>query len=164
MLKNLLLSASCALLLSSCWISDPEEPVSEPMYEPVYMLRDSLDASVQILPARAIENSGKIYIINNLLCVGEARKGFHVFDNADPSNPEKIHFLQVLGATDIAVRNNLFYLNQATDLIALRYNFEENSVSITERIANVFPPVASPSGRRANTQDGEVVVNWLPKN
>jgi len=44
------------------------------------MVRADLDKSVQLLPAQEIINSGKIYIINDLLFVIEKWKGFHFFD------------------------------------------------------------------------------------
>ena len=113
-----------------------------------------------MLPAQESVNSGKIYIVDNLLFVGEGRKGFHVFDNSDPANPIKIKFIQALGSSDLAIRNNVLYINQATDLIALEYNVNEDKLEFLKRIENTFPELRSPNGNRVNTHSDSVVVDW----
>lgn len=142
-----------------------ENYVYESQYTPVHHARETLDNSIALNPAESIVTSGKIYVYNNFLFVGEKRKGFHVFDNSDPKNPSKIKFIQVLGSTDIAFRGGLFYINQATDLLAVQYNFGTNELKLVKRIKNAFPEMASPDGYLAeNVPENNVVVDWKLKN
>ena len=73
--------------------------------------------------------------------------------------------LNAPGATDLAIRNNVAYLNQATDLVALTFNFSNNSVEVTKRVANAFPELISPDGWYAyDVPENSVVVGWKLKN
>ena len=140
------------------------DPLAFSQYEPVYLDRGILEQSVRLMEPIPILNSGKIYIKDNLLFVGEARKGFHVFDNTNPENPVKIKFIEVPGSTDLAIRNNVLYVNQATDLIAARFNVASNELSVTKRVENMFPELLSPDGYYANDlPDNSVVVDWKLK-
>lgn len=134
-------------------------------YEPIYLTRGDLDNSIALLEPQVIANSGKIYVKDNLLFVAEKRKGFHVFDNTNPANPIKIRFLAVPGSTDLAVRNNILYLNQATDLVTARFNLEQNSLAVTKRVENTFPILYSPDGYYPfDAPESSIVVDWKLKN
>ncbi len=139
---------------------DENEFVSEENYEAVVMSRSEFENSTTILPPKPIINSGKIYIKDNFLFVGENNEGFHIFNNSIPSAPVNIAFLNVLGGSDISVKNNVFYLNNATDLIAVIPNFENNTIEITKRIPNAFPQLESPDNSYYNPQPNEVIINW----
>lgn len=133
-------------------------------YEPVYYTREALANSVTITNAVEIIKSGKIYVKDNLLFVGDDRRGFHVFDNTNAQNPVKLHFIQVPGATDLAIRENVLYINQATDLITVQYNNTANTLEVTKRVENVFPEMSSPDGWYAyDKPENSVVVNWILK-
>ena len=68
--------------------------------------------------AQELKNPGKIYVYGNLLLVGEQMKGVHFFNNADPSNPVNLGFLPVTANVDMAVRENVLYLDSYRDLLA----------------------------------------------
>lgn len=127
------------ILLFSCnnWESVPNFDVDEVEgYRPVYATES--EQEVKTLPAREIENPGKIYVINEFLLVVDQLKGIHVFDNSDPENPENVGFIQITGSNDVAVRDNILYADQATDLLAIDISNPEN-VQIASRVKNVFP-------------------------
>jgi hypothetical protein len=65
-----------------------------------------------------LTNPGKIYLYNDLLIVNERMKGVHIYDNSNPSAPQNLGFLAVLANVDIAVRNNIMYLDSYSDLLA----------------------------------------------
>lgn len=168
-MKKLLLITICLSSLFSGCITfydegDEVTPIRTNDYEPVEYARADLDSSIQLLPAQKIVNSGKIYVINDLLFVNEQREGFHVFDNSDPRNPSKIKFIQVLGSTDLAVRNDILYINQATDLIALQYYPTNDKLKLMKRIENAFPRLRSPQGYTNYSHKDSVTINWVGVN
>jgi len=127
------------LSLGSCnnWEGVPDFDVEEVEgYRPIYATES--EQEVKTLPSREIENPGKIYVINEFLLVVDQLKGIHVFDNSDPENPKNTGFIQITGSNDVAVRNNILYADQATDLLAIDISNPEN-VQIASRVKNVFP-------------------------
>lgn len=170
-MKKTILLCLITVTLTSC-IYEPDDdtavdPVSVSGYDAISIPRDVFEASLTIEAARAVETAGKIYVQNDFLFVNDVDKGFHVYDNADPENPEKIAFINVAGSTDLAIRNNTIYVHHARDLVAMRYSSNINSLIVDKRIPNVFPPLNSPDGFRAGLFDvpeGEVIVGYELKN
>lgn len=155
----------CIFLKGCCFFCFDREFERESEYEPIFLSRTELNNSIELLPAVDIINSGKIYIIDNLLFVGEDREGFHIFDNSDPKKPVKLKFLKVPGSTDLAIRDRVLYINQATDLVTLRFDLSKESIVLSKRIEHVFPQILSPDGLFADEiPENSVVVNWKPKN
>ncbi|MGB0274768.1 MAG: hypothetical protein ACPF9U_06005 [Flavobacteriaceae bacterium] len=161
---HILLFAFLLSFQGCCFYCDEEEVEYGSRYEPIYMSRTELNNSLQLKPAREIINSGKIYVVNNLLFVGEKLEGFHVFDNANPKNPVKVKFMQLLGTTDLAIRDNVVYANQSTDLVALEFDLDKETLKLTKRIENIFPELRSPDGYVATGRvEDNVVIGWKPK-
>ena len=154
---------SCCPFLVDCEGDDFIETASR--YEPIFLNRVDFEKSVNLKKSLAIGTSGKIYVKDNLLFINELNKGFHVYDNSDPANPKSIKFLEAPGSTDLAIRNTMIYINQATDLIAVEYNAATNTASLTKRIPNTFPKLRSPDGFEAyDIPENSVVVDWKLKN
>jgi len=135
-------------------------PVASSLYEPVTMLRAEFENSTEILPTQPIVNSGKIYIKDHLLFINELYEGFHVFDNSNPSNPINIAFLKVLGSKDLAIKEDILYVNNSVDLIAIKPNFSNSSLEITKRIKNSFPQPISPDGFYFYVNEDQIIINW----
>ena len=149
----------------SCDDDFDAEPLAFSQYEPVFLSRADLERSIQLGEPVQIVNSGKIYVKDDLLLVSEVREGFHVFDNSNPENPIKIKFIEVPGSTDLAIRENVLYINQATDLIAATFNFSANTLLVTKRVENAFPELRSPDGEYAyDIPANSIVVDWKLKN
>ncbi len=126
-----------SLISCTSWESVPDFDVEEVEgYRPIYATES--EQEVKTLPAREIENPGKIYVINDFLLVVDQLKGIHVFDNENPENPQNVGFIQITGSNDVAVRDNILYADQATDLLAIDISNPEN-VQIASRVKNVFP-------------------------
>lgn len=68
--------------------------------------------------AKSIVTPGRIYVYRNLLIVNEFMRGVHIFDNSVPASPVDLGFLPVIANIDIAVRDNIMYLDSYTDLLA----------------------------------------------
>ena len=123
--------------------------------------RLDFEASTEFESPQPIINSGKIYVIDEFLFVNEKNLGFHVFDNSNPESPVNIGFLKVLGSSDLAIKDDVIYINNAVDLIAIQPNFSTATIEITKRIPNTFPQMFSPDGFQFyNLQEDEIIVNW----
>lgn len=167
--RNVYLILLLAIGLQGCWPTtgpmDDDFVQAESRYEPVVMDRSEFEKSVVLGNTLSIGTSGKIYTKDNLLFINEINKGFHIFDNSDPSDPKAIRFLAAPGSTDLAIRNDMVYINQARDLIAVEYNVAQNSISLTKRIPDTFPEMLSPDGFFAfDLPENGVVVDWKLKN
>lgn len=154
------------LTLNSCiFTSDDDaenqiEPGISMMYEPIIMNRTDFENSLQIQNSTAMQNAGKIYLKDHWILLGDHHLGFHIYDNSHPENPVNFKFLKIPGATDLAVKENVIYVNQATDLVAFLFNPQNNSITIYKRIKNAFPPILSPDGYYGDVTENEVVVGW----
>ena len=106
--------------------------------QPVYQDLATWRATTFALAApTALQHPGKIYIYNNLLIVNELLKGVHIYDNANPSAPVDLGFLPVHANMDIAVRNNVMYLDSYSDLLSFDISDPRNPRFLT-RINDVF--------------------------
>jgi len=153
-------------LLQSCFwtgTDDGGDPPAQSQYQVITMLRSDFENSTTFLPTQAIINSGKIYVKDQYLFVNEVNEGFHILNNSNPETPENIGFLKVLGSTDIAIKGNALYINNASDLIAIVPNFENSTIEITNRISNTFPNALtiSPDGLNYyHPNNDEVIIGW----
>lgn len=169
-IRLILFIVAVTTLQSCCWSGDCNgtddipTPSFESQYDPVFVERSVFESSVVLSPAKPVVNAGKIYVIEPYLFINEKNKGFHVFNNENPSSPSPIYFIASPGATDLAIRENVFYINQATDLIAVQVDLATGGLNVSKRIKNTFPEMLSPDGfYPINIPLNNVVVNWIPK-
>jgi hypothetical protein len=158
----LLLLTIIAVFHTSC-AESCENKKDESKYAPVIMKRTDFENSVKLIGNQTISKHGKIYIKHNTLLVNDLNKGFQIYDYSDSQNPIPISYLNIPGSTDISIRNNTLYINQAVDLVTLLYNNIDNTISITNRNRNVFPKLQSPDGFSATISDDEVIIYWKLK-
>lgn len=163
-MKKLLLLLFISLL-GSCGICNHEEEPLVSEYKIIEMSRDELKTSIAVLEARDVINAGKIYIKDDYIFINEKNEGFHIYDNSDQTSPVKVKFLNIPGATDIAVRDNILYINQATDLVTLTFNNVELSVLETGREVSVFTPKKyDPNGVYIEASENKIITNFIKKN
>ncbi len=168
-MKNIFLLCFVTILVQSCCVdgscNDDVDTLSIITdYEPVFLERAAFEASVTLNETKPIINSGKIYVVEDLLFVNEKNEGFHIIDNTDPENPLPIAFINAPGATDLAIKNNIFFINQAVDLIAVSYTRESNTLIVSKRIRNVFPVMISPDGYTPNVTEDSIIINYTLRN
>ncbi len=152
-------------LLQSCFLIETNggDSPEQSQYQPITMLRSDFENSTTFLPTQTIINSGKIYVKDQYLFVNEINEGFHILNNSNPETPENIGFLKVLGSTDIAIKGNILYINNASDLISIVPNFENSTIEITNRISNTFSNALTISPDGLNyyyPNNDEVIVGW----
>ena len=150
------------LMLQSCFYNyhDDDDYVSPyySQYEPVILSREQLQNSIKMTTPKSMTKAGKIYVKDNYIFITDENKGFHIYDNSNPNAPQLTGFLEVPGATDMAIKNNTIYINQAVDLVAITVN--NNTVNVNKRIPNTFPQKLSPDGWGYNYGENEIIVDW----
>lgn len=167
-MKKILLLFCLSFILVGCFYNNNSntgvvEPPQYSAYEPIILQRSVFENAVKIEANKTMTESSKIYVIGDFIFINDKNKGFHIFDNKNPENPVKKKFLNVPGATDIAIRNNTLFINQATDLLSLTFNASNYTVLVNKRIKNVFPQMVSPDGYRHNLKEDEVIIGWKLK-
>ncbi len=113
--------------ISGCWPDsfNPTFPEGEVEgYSPIYA--SEVNLSVSWSGPREVNNPGQIYLIDSLILLVEENLGIHVIDNGDPTNPQKIGFFNIQGATQLAVKDGVLYTNQYSDVIAVDLNDFQN--------------------------------------
>jgi hypothetical protein len=142
MKKHYLLSIllMAALFIQACdtWEETPPNFEVDNIlgYRPVYATLE--EAEVKGLPPQSLENPGKIYVINDYLMIVDNLRGVHVYDNTNPENPVNKGFIQLYGSTDIAIRDNVLYADQQSDLLAVDISNPLN-INLLSRAENIFP-------------------------
>ena len=113
-----------------------ETTTTETGKKPVYITKDNF-LKVDAIGAQAFENVGKIFVLGNTIYISDKGKGVHIIDNSDPSNPTKTNFISIYANNDVAVKNNILFADNSSDLIAIDIS-DLNNVKTTKRITNVF--------------------------
>lgn len=138
-------------------------------YQPILMKRSDLANSIKWVDAREPVSTGKIYIKGDYLFINEKFEGIHVYDNSDPSNPIAKGFITIPGNIDISIREDIFYADNAKDLVAFRV-VNNNSIQLLDRNENVFPELRPPDVfgipsqyTEENRPENTVIVKWILK-
>lgn len=146
--------------LSSMTCEGGDDWRSRSNYKPTTMSRADFENSIKMSAPQTMKKAGKIYLKDNYMFIGDSNRGFHIYKNDNPENPVLIAFIEIPGVTDIAIRDDIFYANQAVDLIAFKLNVENQQVQIVKRIPNTFPELVSPDGYVQNVGQDQIVVDW----
>ncbi|MGB6036273.1 MAG: hypothetical protein WBG42_08390 [Cryomorphaceae bacterium] len=105
---------------------------------PIYMSFEEWRAlDINLEAPRALSDPGKIYIYQNFLFVVDLGTGVHILDNSNPSAPQNLGFIELLGSTDVAVRNDVLYADSYVDLVS----FDISNPAVPEqlcRLENAF--------------------------
>ncbi|GCC49995.1 lvivd repeat-containing protein [Chryseotalea sanaruensis] len=133
-IKLLFVVALFVATLSACVIEpfQAEFPVGKVSgYRPLY--GNQATTEVSLLPAQELENPGKIYVYNQYLLINERGKGIHIYNNSNPVNPQSVAFINLLGNTDMAIKDDILYADHNGDLKSIRLN-GFNSLSVLDSI------------------------------
>ena len=136
---------SFLLFLTGCVDPGPQFIEVEQVtgYIPVY--ESSLVTEIFMAPPRPVAKPGKIYLYGKYLLINEQNRGIHVFDNSNPSVPENLGFLQLLGNTDLAIKDSVLYADHMGNLVALKVNdfgtiVEEARIALRDWVRGIPPP------------------------
>jgi hypothetical protein len=106
---------------------------------PTYISYEAFRTMEPVLSSsQDVKNPGKIYIKGQYLFINERYEGVHVFDNTDPSNPHSLGFIAIHANMDMAMKNDILYVDNYTDLLAIDLSDPMNPelVSRTEDVFN----------------------------
>ena len=117
MKKLVYLFSLIALALAGCE-DKVTEMVTYKINEPVFMPTETFRNSVKVTAEpHNITKLGKMCFYNDYLYISEPEKGIHIIDNHNPSNPQIVGFIELLGNADLAIRNGLLYADSYIDLV-----------------------------------------------
>jgi hypothetical protein len=105
-------------------------------YKPVYSLDTNLKKVVIDTP-HIVKNAGKIYVYQKYILQCEVGEGIHIIDNSVPSAAKRIHFIKVLGANEISIKDNFLYTNSFKDLVVINVSNILQPKEV-KRIPNAF--------------------------
>lgn len=157
-----------ALLLLSGGCLRRAQPIVYTEYTPILMVKTSLANSIKLQSATDIETAAKIYYKDEHIFISEQFKGVHIIDNSNPTAPINKAFIAVPGCVDMAIKNNVMYVDNAIDFVSIDLEEIKNGrLKILKRIENVFPEVAPPDGgvvpdkfNEKNRPENTIIVNW----
>ncbi|MDR1416510.1 MAG: hypothetical protein LBJ57_03705 [Prevotellaceae bacterium] len=132
-------------------------------YEPIYMTRPELEASVRFDSAQPLYSAGKIYVRAHQLFICEPYKGVHVIDNSNPQKPRPTDFIAIPGCVDVAVRGNILYADNAVDLVAV--DLDQRKVVAREQNAfkSIVPPNVGWWWGDSEEGSGKIIVGFVKK-
>jgi len=139
-------------------------------YEPVLLSRDDLKKSISNQEPREIITPGKIYLYSNKIFIVDNYKGIHVFDNTEHTHPKAMGFIYAPGCIDMAIKDDILYLDNAVDLVAINIAAYPE-ITVADRVSDVFPEPCPPGYdyipseyRDKNRPKNTVIVNWVKRN
>jgi hypothetical protein len=91
--------------------------------------------------------------------INDVNKGFHVYDYTDPKKPIRLHFIKAPGATDLAIKGNTVYINQAVDLVTATFDPATKNLWLLTETKCVSAKTSS-NGSVANTNQDEIIIDW----
>ncbi len=131
--------------------------------KPVYMSYENLRSAVKQSAARDLVQPGKIYFKDDYLFVVEERKGIHILDLTNRSNPSNIGFIEIPGCVDMAIKQQTLYADSYTDLVAIDVSNLQN-VREVSRITDVLPYMVPPAANNYRLAEVDsklgVVIDW----
>jgi hypothetical protein len=105
-------------------------------------------------------------LYGHYLFINEVNKGFHIIDNADPSLPRPVGFVDLPGNVDLAVKDNLLFADSYVDLVWFDLTQPARPVAVgrlEQAFPDVLPPVDNLYATTAVNPDDGVVVGWKVK-
>lgn len=121
--KWLLLLVIAGLFLTGCSKDKTKDEnkctYSYRIYTPVYKSKAQVRASIKTTAPKNVSNPGKLFIRGSYIFLNEVNRGIHIIDNANPSLPKNIGFIEIPGNVDMAVKGSTLYADLYTDLVTL---------------------------------------------
>lgn len=127
----------CVALFQQGCTDKCEDSYTYTRYTPIYKQYADFRKDVVTTAPRELQNTGKIYYKTPYLYINELNEGVHVFDNTDKSNPQNIGFIAIEGNMDIAIKGDVMYADNYTDLLAVNIANPQTPV-LDKRLNDVF--------------------------
>ncbi len=105
---------------------------------PEYMSYAELRSAFCVMPPEDIYHPGKFYFKDDFIFVNEYQKGIHVINNADPTNPQIVAFIDIPGNIDMAIKGDKLYADSYIDLLTIDIS-DMNNITEIDRDEDAFP-------------------------
>lgn len=124
----LVLVVILCLQLTNCNRDDDGNQRLDPVnvLVPVIKSKSEVRNSIAIKGAQPTNSDGKIYVYNDLLFYIAQNSGIHIFNNQNPENPQNLAFIDLEGAQDISVKDNILYADNFMDIVVFDISTIEN--------------------------------------
>src|ERR1700722_2494109 len=129
---------------------------------PVNQKLSVLRTQIASLAPTSLQNTGKIYVKDNLILINEMDKGIHVIDNSNPSQPKNIAFLNIPGNRDMAMQGNILYADMYCDLLAIDIS-NPNKMVIAKTLTNIDQSRLGVYSISTNPDSLFATTNWIIK-
>jgi hypothetical protein len=166
-MKSILSNTNLLLLLSAVAISfsgcvkdsyKHKYTIAVPVNQKLSVLRTQIAS----LAPTSLQNTGKIYVKDNLILINEMDKGVHVIDNSNPSQPKNIAFLNIPGNRDMAMQGNILYADMYCDLLAIDIS-NPNKMVIEKTLTNIDPSRLGLYNYSTDADSLFVTTSWIIK-
>lgn len=140
-MKYILFIFAMVFLISGC-LEEPTVNVDNIPEEvegmqPIYFQADEWK-SFSVSGPEPVKNLGKIYYKDQHIYVIERNKGIHIIDNTNPANPIHIKFINLKNCNDVAIKGNILYADNYTDLLSIDITDFDN-IQLVNRLPNLYP-------------------------
>ena len=105
--------------LQSCFRDQCTSTQEYLRYDPVMMSASEFRKDIKTEDSRPLENPGKIYFYDKYLLINEMGRGIHFYDLSNAQNPVKVVFYDIPGNFDMAIKNNILYVDNVVDLVSI---------------------------------------------
>jgi hypothetical protein len=157
-------------IFTSCdpiFTDSPNNNFNSLAYVPVYAQVADIN-TIGVETAKPTAVAGKIYAYGNTIFQNDSYTGFHIINNTNPANAQKIGFLKVPFSTEIAIKGNYLYTNNVSDLVVFDISNPANPVLI-KRVKDAFPVISQTVPPVTNTYfecpdpKKGIIVRWEQK-
>ena len=102
-------------IFNSC-VTYEDDPTCK-LYE--FIPFSKLGNSFKISPPQEIRNNEKIALYKNFLLVIKKDQGINLINVSDKETPKPLYFLEILGITNLVLKNDYLYVNSYQNLLIL---------------------------------------------
>jgi len=153
---------SAAALFTACDADRCNQTVTYTKATAIYMDMAELRNAELNLPAKEIEDAGKIYVADDFLLIGEEGEGIHVIDNSDESNPTIINFINVPMNREYIVDGNTIYAESQYDMMAIDISDLSNAKLLSREESYLEVQHTNDKGEQLVGFDYQEVTESLP--
>ncbi len=133
----LLVAVLAAIAITGCEQDKCTRTEEYVAYEPVYKRIDEMRVPISYVGAQSLSAPGKIFYYKGYLLINERNEGVHVIDNRDPESPVNRGFMEIPGNLDMAVHDDILYVDSYLDLVAIDITNPTSPLEVN-RVEDVF--------------------------
>ena len=153
-------TCSVAFMLQGCMKDSCRHTYT--IYTPVYKRLKEVRAEMKGEAPQPLVNTGKIYVRGNYIYLNEIRKGIHVIDNSDPSQPKNLSFIRLPGNLDLAVKGNYLYADCYSDIVVFDISNPYN-ITVSKFIDNVIKEFNYYWGNETDVNKVSILVDYASR-